>query len=128
MMVPERMDEPDPLTSPFSGHVHVGEGLVVVTLHGEADLSSLDALDAAFDEAVALDGPIVTDLTPLEFLDSSALRMLIQAHTRVTGQGRRFALAAPPESAVGQVLEMTQVQRIMPVYGDRETAVRATRS
>ncbi len=111
----------------FEARVLPREGIVVVALRGEADLSAIEMVEAGFDAAAKHAGPMVADLSGLSFLDSSGLRAIIQAHSRVVSQGRRFGVACPPDGAVAQVLELTQLHRVMPVHPDRETAARALR-
>ena len=111
----------------FDARVLPQEGLVVVALRGEADMRAVEALDASFDAATDHPGAIITDLAGLTFLDSSGVRALVQAHSRIVSQGRRFGLACPPGGVVGQVLELTQLHRVMPIHPDRETAARALR-
>lgn len=116
-------------TSPpaFEARIHPRGDSVVVALRGDADLVAIDAIDTAFDLAATHPGPIVADLAELEFLDSSGLRALVQANSRISSQGRRFALACPDTGRVRTVLELTQLHRIVPVHPDRETAARALR-
>ena len=111
----------------FTARVLDRDGLVVVMLRGEADVTVAEAIDAAFDAAAAHPGAIVADLSELEFLDSSGLRALIHAHSRISSQGRRFGVACPASGPVHAVLELTQLHRVMPVHPDRETAARALR-
>ena len=92
----------------FTARVLDRDGLVVVMLRGEADVT-------------------VAELSELEFLDSSGLRALIHAHSRISSQGRRFGVACPASGPVHAVLELTQLHRVMPVHPDRETAARALR-
>ena len=120
------MVEPEP-TTPFDARVLPGEGLVVVELRGEADVTAVEALDATFDAATTHPGSILADLTDLDFIDSTGLRALIHAHSRVVSQGRRFGVACPESGPVHEVLEMTQMHRVMPVHRDRETAARSLR-
>lgn len=111
----------------FEARIHPRGDSVVVALRGEADFVAAEAIDTAFDAAVAHPGPIVADLAELAFLDSSGLRALVQVNSRISSQGRRFALACPDSGPVRSVLELTQLHRLMPVHPDRETATRALR-
>lgn len=113
---------------PFEARVLPREDVVVVVLRGEADLDAIAAMDESFDQAAAHPGPIVVDLADLDFLDSSGLRALIQGHSRVVSQGRRFGLACPGAGAVHDVLQLAQLHRLMPVHPDRETAARSLRA
>lgn len=118
----------DPYPEPsFAARVLPREGLVVVALRGEADVTCLEEMDATFDAAAAYAGPMVADLAELSFIDSTGLRGLIHAHSRISSQGRRFGVACPDTGPVRDVLEITQLHRVMPVHPDRETAARALR-
>lgn len=113
--------------APFEAVVLPLEGLVVVALRGDADVTSLEDMDAGFDAAAGHPGPIVADLADLAFIDSTGLRGLIHAHSRISSQGRRFGVACPEQGPVHEVLVLTQMHRVMPVHPDRETAARALR-
>lgn len=112
---------------PFEADVLPSEGLVVVAMRGDADVTALERMDATFDDAAGHPGPIVADLAELSFIDSTGLRGLIHAHSRISSQGRRFGVACPPSGPVHDVLILTQMHRVMPVHPDRETAARALR-
>jgi anti-sigma B factor antagonist len=70
-------------------------GTVVVSLGGELDLYNADevreALAGAADEQPER---LVVDLSGVEFIDSTALGVLIEARTKLTNR-RAFLLAAP---------------------------------
>ena len=67
----------------------------IVRLGGELDLYNADRVRSALVEVCA-DSPerVVVDLSEVEFLDSTALGVLIEARTRLDSQGK-FLLAAP---------------------------------
>jgi anti-sigma B factor antagonist len=67
----------------------------VVTLAGELDLYNADSVRKALFEAAG-EGPerIVVDLGDVEFLDSTALGVLIEARSKLEN-GRAFLLASP---------------------------------
>ena len=70
-------------------------GACVVRLAGELDLYNADTVRDALFEACA-DGPdrVVVDLSEVEFIDSTALGVLIEARTKLENR-RAFLLAAP---------------------------------
>jgi anti-sigma B factor antagonist len=72
----------------------VGE-TCLVRLGGELDLYNAPDIRRAFTDACA-DSPqrIVVDLGEVEFIDSTALGVLIEARSKMTN-GRAFLLAAP---------------------------------
>jgi anti-anti-sigma factor len=70
-------------------------GACVVRLGGELDLyNATDIREALFDACA--DGPerLVVDLAEVDFIDSTALGVLIEARTKMTNK-RAFLLAAP---------------------------------
>jgi anti-sigma B factor antagonist len=74
-------------------------------LVGEMDVSNAEALDA---ELRAWSGPgdLTLDLSGLEFIDSSGVRILIDAVVRLRGSSRRMVLVdpVPPVERVFEVL------------------------
>jgi anti-sigma B factor antagonist len=97
-------------------------GVVVVTLHGEHDLSSVDSVR----EALAGGGAsVVADLSDATFIDSSILGVIVEC-----SQGERpFAVAAPPSSSpeVQRLLELTGLSGLLPVYDSVPAAITAVR-
>ena len=79
---------------PVLGVERVGKACVV-SLGGELDLYNADQVRAALAGACA-DSPerVVVDLAEVEFLDSTALGVLIEARTKL-GDRRAFLLASP---------------------------------
>jgi anti-anti-sigma factor len=80
--------------------VHVrpeGEGVRVV-LSGELDLAGIDELEQVFAEACEPGRPLTIDLTGLEFIDSSGLRVLLGVHNAAARQGFAYTvIAGPPQ-------------------------------
>ena len=83
---------------------------VVIALEGELDLASVGELDTEIARLAADDaaGEVVVDLRELAFMDSSGLRSIILAESRVTEAGKRFALIQGNES-VHRVFEITRM-------------------
>ena len=80
----------------------------VVALTGELDVSGASLLEQEI-ERVAADHDaktLVLDLTQLEFMDSTGLRLVVLADNRMRQQGRRFALVRGPVD-VQRVFELT---------------------
>jgi anti-sigma B factor antagonist len=88
------------------------EGARVLTLSGELDLASAPQLQRAFDRAEASGSRhVVVDLSGLEFIDSSGLRLLVAAHRRSRENGHRLSLLRGPR-AVHHVFELTQTESL----------------
>jgi anti-sigma B factor antagonist len=88
---------------------------VVVTVHGEIDLSTHDQLAAALHRAVAPPArQIVVDLSDVGFLDSSGIRTLVIGWRQAEGQGMSFALRKP-RPVVLKVLRLTGVDQALAI-------------
>ena len=71
------------------------DGVVVVRLAGELDLYNADAVREALREAVAYEPErLIVDLGGVEFLDSTALGVLVEARAKLSNRSA-FMLAAP---------------------------------
>ena len=95
------------LVTPFDVDVTHGREEVVVALSGELDLGSAHVLeqqvaglrDAGHDH-------VVVDLSRIEFIDSTGLRVLIGLHKAAEHEGRALSLVPGPRS-VQRIFEMT---------------------
>jgi anti-anti-sigma factor len=74
---------------------HEGGG-VVVALSGALDLAGERELEAAIDAAREAGGPLTIDLSDLEFIDSSGLRVLVKLHNRAASGGFPYRLIPGP--------------------------------
>jgi anti-sigma B factor antagonist len=82
-----------------------GQGRTVVTVRGELDLATADRLWVELEPLLASQSLVVLDGTGISFLDSSGLRVLLQAGKRATAESAVFRLVAP-QPAVQRVLEL----------------------
>lgn len=91
----ERQDDGGSLQREAVLGVQSNNGACVVRLAGELDLYNADAVREALFKA-ASDGPdrLVVDLSQVEFIDSTALGVLIEARTKLENR-KAFLLAAP---------------------------------
>jgi anti-anti-sigma factor len=84
--------------SGFEVSTEVRNGVATVVLAGELDLASAPDADRRLLEVERMGvGEIVLDLRPLEFLDSTGLRMVLAADSRARGEGRRLCLVPGPD-------------------------------
>ncbi|MGH3415136.1 MAG: STAS domain-containing protein [Actinocrinis sp.] len=77
----------------------------VVTVRGEVDLATADQLWKELEPLLAPEALVVLDGTAITFLDSSGLRVLLQAGNRASAAGGAFRLVAP-QAAVRRVLDL----------------------
>jgi anti-sigma B factor antagonist len=98
---------------------------IVVRLAGELDLHTTGPVRRALLEAVAgAPGRVVVDLAKVEFMDSTALSILVEARTRLRSR-ERFLLAAPGLEA-RRALEVSGLDRHFGVHATVEDALTAT--
>ncbi len=78
--------------------INEGNGTAVVALAGELDISEVADVEKQL-KAVEKRGPdlLVLDLRGLNFMDSSGLRIVLEADLRSRREARRFALIPGPE-------------------------------
>lgn len=91
---------------------------LLVTLSGEWDLANADQLADVLDQGIDQGAPLlVVDLTAVTFLDVRTMSYLRQAAHRLTAQGRRLALVAPPP-AVERLLDLIDHGAALPRNDD----------
>ena len=96
---------PDPALLKFENE----NGSVLVSLCGEVDLSNAESLKAGIERATAGADRVVVDLSAVEFLDSSGLRLLKQLSVDASGADVTFVVVAPPNSIARSVLDITSM-------------------
>ncbi|HEY7121612.1 MAG TPA: STAS domain-containing protein [Solirubrobacterales bacterium] len=102
------------------------EGLAVLTISGEHDLSTAPNLrrriDGLLDEGTAT----VVDLSGATFIDSSILGVILDGRRRAAESNIGFAITrADGSDAVDRVLEVTGLRVELPVHARQEDAVTA---
>jgi anti-sigma B factor antagonist len=86
----------------------------VVAAAGEVDASTAEALDGELRRAEASDAQrIVLDLSGVTFLDSTGLRLLLQAQSRSQADSNRLRLVRGPRR-VQRVFELTNTEQLLP--------------
>lgn len=104
-----------------------GEKLGVVALRGEVDIYTAprfkESLLALLDDGVS---DIVVDLGEVEFIDSTALGVLIGGVRRVNAAGGSMALVVGTRP-VQRVLSITGLDKVFSIHPTREAALAALR-
>jgi anti-sigma B factor antagonist len=100
----------------------VAPGCVLVRVHGELDLETAGRLWAHLEPLLARDAVVVLDTEHMPFMDSSGLRVLLQAARRAAEVGATFRLAGL-RSSVRRVLELTGVGGQLTVCEDVSDAM-----
>jgi anti-sigma B factor antagonist len=103
------------------------EGLRVVTVVGELDISNVGKLEhATFDLPNDALG-IVLDLTAATYVDSSTLGLLFKLQRSLERRGQALRVVRAPGSSTQRVLELTGFERNSPPESDRDAAIAALR-
>ena len=90
------------------------EGTVVLTLRGDLDLASADVVGARLAELRAAGEPALLDIDELDFMDSSGLRLVLDAAEASNASGWPFSLTHGPEQ-VRRLFESTAVTASLPI-------------
>ncbi|GAA4894401.1 STAS domain-containing protein [Streptomonospora salina] len=101
---------------------------VVLALSGEVDMAAEEQFNRAVREIVDTrpSSRIVLDFDKLSFIDSSGLRVLIQAHKAAKGAGGALAVASVSER-IARILHVTAIDTRIPVFPSVEAALAAPR-
>lgn len=97
------------LDGQFSVKSSSDDGVHSLIVSGELDIATADALTAALDGLKASSGDrLVIDLTAVGFMDSTGLRVLIDANRRA-GKGDFDLVIVTGDSPARRVLELTRM-------------------
>jgi anti-anti-sigma factor len=100
------------------------DGVSLVRLGGEIDLSNARIVGEHVLEAAGDLGDLIVDLGGLEYLDSSGLALLVRIAERCSLDQRRLCLVVPPGSPARRLLEVSGLANELPVAAGEEEALR----
>jgi anti-anti-sigma factor len=119
-------DSTEPLREPPVRGVEQRNGAVVVRLGGELDLYNADEIRHALTGAIAGGAPrIVVDMSNVDFVDSTALGVLVEARSKLGPDG---LLLAGPQLETRRTLEVSGLDRHLPVHDSVDGALAASGS
>jgi anti-anti-sigma factor len=100
---------------------------VIVVLPAEIDVANADEVDEQLTQALSPGvGAAVADLTSTSFCDSSGVRAIMHAYKLAAARDAELRLAVSPGGSVHRVLQLTGVDRIIPVFASVQEAVRGS--
>jgi anti-sigma B factor antagonist len=112
-----------------AGHIRLTNeaGVHVVALSGEHDISTTaPTLSAELDRLFDSGSRVVVDLARAEFIDSSVVNALIDAHMRTLRDAEhRIAIVVAPGSFPDRLLSLVGMSEIAPVFPTRAAALAA---
>ncbi|HEV3170078.1 MAG TPA: STAS domain-containing protein [Actinocrinis sp.] len=99
-----------------------GTGRFVVSVRGELDLAAAERLWMELEPLIVPEAVVVLDGTEMTFLDSSGLRVLLQAAKRASASKAVFRLVAP-QPPVQRVLELAGTAGFLDTRDDVQSAL-----
>jgi anti-sigma B factor antagonist len=96
------------------------EGEAIVEVAGEIDIAAHGRLRDVIDEARAGGRRLVIDLSETTFMDSTGLRVLLEAWRDQTADGSEMVLR-DPSPAVRTLFEVTRVSDALPIEPTTDT-------
>ena len=106
-----------PASHPFEIREHDEGPVHVIAMRGELDLATAPRLCVRIDAARrAGSRRILIDLTTAGFCDSAGLRALIGTYRELAAHGRRMAVAALEDSAVGRLFALAGANELLEIH------------
>ncbi len=103
----------------------VEDNIRLIKLTGRLDIGGVDAIETKFSDYSSGENPrVIVDLSDVEFLASSGIRLLTLSAKSIASRGGRLVLLNP-NSDVKDVLDITGVPAIVPIYYDLKSATAA---
>jgi len=110
----------DPITTSLAHR----EGVAVVSVGGEIDLSTAPAFEAAIAGALDDDPPVlVIELSDVSFMASVGLRILAATHEKVSKSAQVAIVANNP--ATNRPMQLTGLDKVMSMYPTLDEALSA---
>ncbi len=88
------------------------DGLTLVALRGELDLSTSDRLAQALDEVAGAERRVVLDLRDVSFMDSTGLAVILRYHQRAKDGRYDLVVVRGPEP-VDRVFKVTGTDELL---------------
>jgi anti-sigma B factor antagonist len=97
-----------------------------VVLHpsGEVDLATVSSLYSMMKSAGEDGRHVVVTLNEITYIDSTGIKALLDVHRLLRQRSQRLVLA-DPTSMVRKVIEITALEKVIPVYASLEEALRS---
>lgn len=104
------------------------DGVWIVSLYGEHDLSNVAHLYLELDAAIAAASAVIVDLTHAAFIDSTTLHALLRSLDAAHALCVRFAVVVPQAGSIPRLFDLLALSEKMETYTTRATAVAALAS
>jgi anti-anti-sigma factor len=108
----KRFPRPPPV---FSVHVlREPDSTVQLTAEGELDISTVHVLRDALHEQIVSGQDVLLDLSSVEFMDASGIRVILDAISNAKVHDLRLCLAPDLRPFVKRLLEVTAILPLLP--------------
>lgn len=117
--------------APFETSSSEVDGIRVVTVRGELDLSTAPELEGPLKDALAEgENSVLIDLTECEFIDSTGIAMIVRAWQQLDGDEERSSqlVIANRNDQVQRVLEISGLNLSIPIHSSRDAGLAALRA
>lgn len=117
--------------APFETSSADVDGVRVVAVRGELDLSTAPDLEGPLEQALAGgEASVLIDLTECEFIDSTGIAMIVRAWQQVDGDNehRGHLVISNSNQQVQRVLEISGLNLSIPIHPSREAGLAALRN
>jgi anti-anti-sigma factor len=102
-------------------------GVWVLSLHGEHDLATQPSLREQLGHVRAAGGPIVVDLSPTAFVDSTIIGALVECATSLQPSEPGVFAVTPPGSAARRLCDLVGLGDALPMHDDLAAAIDTAR-
>ena len=93
---------------------------------GEVDLATVSSLWSMLKSLGEGGRPVIVDLSAITYIDSTGIKALLDVHRLFQQRAQRLVLA-DPTSTVRKVIQITALEKVIPVYASLEQAVESLR-
>ena len=112
-----------------AGSVDVGrqDGVWLLSLRGEHDLTTFEAVRAQMRNLLGTGRGVVVDLTEAEFIDSTVITAVLAGHDEAgTPPGDRVAIVVSGDGTIpDRVVSLLRIDQMIPTFTSREAAARS---
>lgn len=99
----------------------------MIAVEGELDMNTATDLERELEGPVAAaQAPLLIDLSRCEFIDSTGIALIVRSWQTLDGDGK-FALCGIGHQ-VKRVLDITGLEKTIPIHASREQALERLRS
>jgi anti-anti-sigma factor len=100
------------------------DGLPVAVLPPDLDVANAKTLGDELAASVTSASPcLIIDAAATRYLDSAGIEMLFDLDQRLRQRRMRLVLAVPADSHIRRLLDIAQVEKLVPIFASVEEAI-----